>query len=476
MKKNKRDMSPNAKIGFGEHLAYGIGGGFATNAVNLFVGGFLLIYLTEILKINAGIAASIIGISKFLDGISDLIAGRVIDRTHSKFGKARIWLLRMIPCTVIALLLLYLIPTGLTGAAQVVYIFIMYNLVSTGCYTFTYVAFMALNGLMTTEQKSRGLNGGINMVGNVIATLIGNATIITLLQILSKNPSYSPYGDRTGWIKLLIIWMIIGMIAQLIIVLGTRERVVENVSNTEEKTDIPVITTLKALFTNKYWIYNIIICIVIQFLMGSSGSTTSYYMTYVVGDAAFYQLYSTVVSLSMLVFMLLGFGIMAKLGKRNAVLLGLIIRAAGTILPMLSNAKPLLLVAAVTGGAGYGIAGCAFASMIQDTLTYGEWKNGYSMIGMGNAANSFSGKIGNSLGTIVLGWIMSITGYVAGVAQQTPMALNGLRIMFIFLPTCMILIAIIAAFKYDLDKIYPQIEADLAAGKYAPEVMKERKE
>lgn len=477
MKTNKRDMSPNAKIGFGEHLAYGIGGGFATNAVNLFVGAFLLIYLTEILKISPGIAASIIGVSKFLDGISDLIAGRVIDKTHSKFGKARIWLLRMIPCTVIALLLLYLMPSSLTGAAQVVYIFVMYNLVSTGCYTFTYVAYMALNGLMTTNQKSRGLNGGINMVGNVIASLLGNATIITLLQVLSKDPSYSPYGDRTGWIKLLIIWMVIGMLAQLLIVFGTRERVVENVSRSEEKkADVPVITTLKALFTNKYWVYNIIICIVIQFLMGSSGSTTSYYMTYVVGDASFYQLYSTVSSLSMLVFMLLGFGIMAKLGKRNAVLLGLIVRGAGTILPMISNAKPLLLVAAVTGSAGYGIAGCAFASMIQDTLTYGEWKNGYSMIGMGNAANSFSGKIGNSLGTIVLGWIMSATGYVAGAAQQSAMALNGLKIMFIFLPACMILIAIIAAFKYDLDKIYPQIAADLAEGKYAPGVVSAEKE
>ena len=108
MSKKGKDMSQNAKIGFGEHLAYGIGGGFATNAVNLFIGAFLIVYLTEIMKINPGIAAGIIGVSKFLDGISDLIAGRVIDKTHSKFGKARIWLLRMIPCTVIALFLLYL--------------------------------------------------------------------------------------------------------------------------------------------------------------------------------------------------------------------------------------------------------------------------------------------------------------------------------------------------------------------------------
>lgn len=103
MAKRNRDMSQNARIGFGEHLAYGIGGGFATNSVNLFIGAFLLIYLTEIMKINPATAASIIGVSKILDGISDLVAGRIIDKTHGRLGKARTWLLRMIPCTAIAL-------------------------------------------------------------------------------------------------------------------------------------------------------------------------------------------------------------------------------------------------------------------------------------------------------------------------------------------------------------------------------------
>mgnify|MGYP000031376255 FL=1 len=204
--------------------------------------------------------------------------------------------------------------------------------------------------------------------------------------------------------------------------------------------------------------------------MGATGSTTSYYMTYVVGDAEFYQVFSTANSLAMLGFMLVGFPIMAKLGKRNAVLGGLIIRGIGTLLPLFSNAKPILLVAGVIGGAGYGIAGCAFASIIQDTLTYGEWKNGYSMIGMGNAANSFAGKIGNSLGTIVLGLVMNASGYVAGAAQQTASALIGFKVMFIFLPAAMIVLAIVAAALYDLDKIYPQIAADLAEGKYAPGV------
>lgn len=296
MSKRNVDLSPDAKVGILEHLAYGIGGGFATNAVNLFISAFLLVFYTEVMHVNPGAAASIIGISKLLDGLSDLVAGRIIDKTHSRFGKTRVWLLRMIPATVIALLLIYLMPSGLTGAAQMVYIFVTYNLASTVCYTLTYVAYMTLNGLMTRNQTSRGLNGGINMVGNVIAGLVGNATIITLLHVLSDNPSYSAYGDRSGWVKLLLIWMTVGAVAQLIVVFGTRERVKEGAQAADEsaaetkRTDVPFWVTMKALVKNKYWIFNIIICLSINFLMGATGSTTAYYMTYVVGDTAFYQI------------------------------------------------------------------------------------------------------------------------------------------------------------------------------------------
>ena len=165
----KRDLSPDAKIRFGEHLAYGISGGVATNAVNLFYRGISADFLYGNHACKSGVAASVIGVSKILDGLSDLVAGRVINKTHHKLGKARIWLLRMIPATIVCLFLMYLMPASLTGFAQILYMFVTYNLVSTVCYTLTFVAFSSLNGLMTMNQASRGLNGGINMVGNALA-------------------------------------------------------------------------------------------------------------------------------------------------------------------------------------------------------------------------------------------------------------------------------------------------------------------
>lgn len=81
--------------------------------------------------------------------------------------------------------------------------------------------------------------------------------------------------------------------------------------DTDKIADIPFWVTMKALVKNKYWIYNIIICLSINFLMGATGSTTAYYMTYVVGDTAFFQIFSTVNTLSVLAAMLAGFGVVA---------------------------------------------------------------------------------------------------------------------------------------------------------------------
>ena len=160
----------------------------------------------------------------------------------------------------------------------------------------------------------------------------------------------------------------------------------------------------------------------------------------------------------------------AKLGKRNSVLLGLGIRVAGGILMAVTMTKATLMIGGMMAGVGYGIAGCAFASVIQDALTYGEWKNGFSMIGMGNAANSFCNKVGNSLGTVLLGAIMSATGYVAGLATQPASAIFGFKAIYVYIPVVLEFVAIFAVTQYDLDKHYALIARDLAEGRYAPGV------
>ena len=108
---------PEASLGWGERIGYGTGG-FAFNMINGIIGSFLTIYFTSAVGLNAGIIATIFAVSKVFDGISDLIVGRMVDRTRSKLGKGRAWLARMcIPFAVTTVLLFY-VPQGLPEMAQ----------------------------------------------------------------------------------------------------------------------------------------------------------------------------------------------------------------------------------------------------------------------------------------------------------------------------------------------------------------------
>ena len=107
--------------------------------------------------------------------------------------------------------------------------------------------------------------------------------------------------------------------------------------------------------------------------------------------------------------------------------------------------------------------------MLQDAITYGEWKQGFNNAGMGNAASSFCMKIGSGIGTAALGWILGAGGFDAKLASQTAGAIASINMSFIWVPTIAMCVAVVSLIFFDLDKKYAKIAADLAAGKHKGE-------
>ena len=173
MKKGKgeRDMfslaskhnDPNASLAWSERIGYGTGG-FAFNMINGIIGSFLTIYFTSTVGLNAGIIATIFAISKVFDGISDVIVGRMVDRTKSKLGKGRSWLLRMCIPFGITTMLLFFVPQNFPEMAQYVYIFLMYNIVNAVCLTGMLVPYYSMISLMTANPYERGFLGNIQQI------------------------------------------------------------------------------------------------------------------------------------------------------------------------------------------------------------------------------------------------------------------------------------------------------------------------
>ena len=133
-------------------------------------------------------------ISKIFDGVSDLIKGRIVDRTHSRWGKARPWMLRMCVPLAISTVLMFSVPTSLEGRVQIAYIFLTYNLVSTIFYTALNVPYASLQGLMTTNQYERGLLGNFRMLLATAGTMTVNTFVMKSCTFFWKGDQNSPRG------------------------------------------------------------------------------------------------------------------------------------------------------------------------------------------------------------------------------------------------------------------------------------------
>ena len=154
LKENVNYKSKSLSVGFVERLAFGCGD-LANNIVYSGISTFLLFYYTNVIGVGAAAVGTIMLISRFLDCIADLTMGVIVDRTKSKYGKARPWILRMAIPFAIGAVLLFSVPMSFGNNAKLIYIFITYNLVSTIIYTSINVPYATLNALITQDQYER---------------------------------------------------------------------------------------------------------------------------------------------------------------------------------------------------------------------------------------------------------------------------------------------------------------------------------
>lgn len=459
---SKYNMNPNSSLSFIERLGYGIGD-YSGNLIYSSISAFLLLYYTNVIGADAAIAASIIAVSKILDGISDLIMGRIVDKTNSKYGKARPWILRLCIPFAISAILMFSVPASLKGTSMYIYIFITYNLVSTVFFTGINVPYATMNGLMTTNQYERGLLGNFRMLLATAGTMTVNTYILKMVGKFGDGDQY----NRLGWTKTFIIVGIVTIILNLITFTTCKERVIEDTSSKDDEEKISFIEVLKGLFTNKYWILNVVMMFAMYFMMSTFFGSAAYYAQYIMGDISLYAPISNVLSISQITIMFITPFIMKKIGKRNTALFGLSVSTFGFLLTGIAGSNfAFQLVSSGIKGIGFGCSAAVMFGMLQDSITYGQWKNGYGSSGMGNAASSFCSKVGSGIGTAVLGWILSIGRFDATALVQSSSATSAISVAFAWLPLIVMIVAVICLYLYDLDKFYDKITADLEAGRY----------
>ena len=447
--------NPDAKLSFFERVAYGIGD-YAGNLVYSSISAFLLVYYISVLGVDAGVAASIMAVSKIFDGVSDLIMGRIVDKTKSKWGKARPWILRMSIPLAVCTVLMFSVPASLAGSAQVAYMFLTYNLVSTIFYTGLNVPYASLQGLMTTNQYERGLLGNFRMLLATFGTMTVNTVVLKMCAFFGGGEQYSQKG-----------WTLAFVVLNLITFFFCKERVVdtENAGDARQEKGPSVIQCLKSLVVNKYWLLMVIFLFSLYFMMSTFFGSAYYFAQYVLGDESAYSITANSLSMAQIAMMFITPFIMAKIGKRWTGLIGMVAAAAAFVLTALAGQSVTLVVACnILKGAAFGCSAATMFGLLQDSITYGQWLTGVQAVGMGNAASSFCMKVGSGIGTAALGWILDAGSFTADPTSAS--AIASINVACIWVPVITCVIGAVCLLAFDLDKHYKKAVDDLAAGKW----------
>ena len=435
-----------------EHFSYGCGD-FGCNIIYTAMSVYLMFYYTDYAGVSSAAVGVIMLISRVFDGVSDIIMGVIVDRTKSRFGKARPWLLRMCIPFAVSGVLLFSVPTGWSSGAKLVYVFVTYNLVSTVVYTAINVPYSTLNALMTQNPYERSV---LSIFRNLLATA-GTLTINTF-----TLPLVELFGNTaSAWTKAFVVLGAVSVAAFLINFFGTKERVRPAVKDGEAK-DVPFATGVKALFQNKYWIMMTGMLALFFLMYSVNGGATVFYAKDILGDKNLVTTINGIFNVVQIVSMFFIAMLVKRFGKRNVFALGLVFDIVGMlVLNYSGGAMNLIVVSSVILGIGNACGGATMWAMVSDTIDYGEWKTGYRTEGLVNSACSFGYKIGNGIGSALLGLILEIGGYVGEAAVQTAEALFSIEVCFVWIPIVVYVCGLIIMKFWHLDKEFSGILADL---------------
>lgn len=420
-------MSEKKYLKWYQKVAYG-SGDMGSNFMYMFVSSFVLIYLTDTMGLNAGIIGTLIMLSKFMDGISDVVFGTLIDRTRSKMGKARPWMFWSAFPLAICEVLLFTIP-DLSETLQYVYFFIVYTLLNAVFYTANNISYSSLTALMTKNPTERVQVGSIRYMFAVTTGIVISSTAVGLVNKFG--------GGVTGWRSVAILFSLLLMLFNTIAVLSVKEVVTEEHKNQNNSSKIGVGKSIKILLDNKYFLLILAYYIVMYTISGATAGIGIYYCTYILENPSILGLFSLVSMLPVILGLAFTPFIVSKWGIYKVNLIGMIIAllfGIPSIFAGYAKIIPLLLILLAIKGLGTSPMIGTLNAVIADVAHYTYNKEGIHMEGTMFSCSSIGIKVGGGVGSALTGWLLSLSGYIGGAEVQSAGALSMIKFLYLVIP------------------------------------------
>lgn len=437
----KNDLN-QSKVPFISKLAYGMGD-VGCNFSWMFVGNFLMIFYTDVFEISMSAVATLMLFSRFWDAINDPIIGGLSDKTHTRWGRYRPWLLFAAPLTALVLILTFWAHPDWSQTHKIIYMAVTYCILVLG-YTCVNIPYGTLCGAMTQNMTERAQINTSRSVSAMIAIGIINIITIPLIEWLGNGNA------RQGYLLIAILYGTIFAVCHIFCFAKTKEVVEVPIAQ-----KIPLRLQLQAVAKNKPYLLALLGQVLFGFILYGRNADLLYYFTYVENDAVLFTYYS----MAIIIPSIIGaacfpkvFQLTSNKGWAASVFAfgtGITIIALFFFSPVTSPI-PFYLFAALSQFFFSGFNTAIYA-IIPDCVEYGEWRTGIRNDGFQYAFISLGNKIGMALGTALLALSLGWAGYEANTTQNEAVVAI-MRHSFSTIPGILWVVTALALFFYKLDK------------------------
>ncbi len=467
MAQNTNEAKGFYKLSWMQRIGFGAGD-MAQNLIYQTISMWLLFFYTNVFGLDPAVAAVMFLVVRIVDVIWDPIVGALVDKRNPKLGKYRSYLVfGGIPLTVFAILCFW---NGFSGS--LLYAYVTYVGMSM-CYTLVNVPYGALNSSLTRDTNEITVLTSTRMFMANLGGLAVSMGIPVLVKLFAGDSALvgeqAMPADGRAWFLTMMVYSLVGLAFLFFCFSQTRERVV---MDAKETANVKV-SDLWAEFGRNRPLRILAFFFITAFAMMSvSNAAGSYYMQYNIhSTTAQMSLFMGLGSIPAFIFMPLVPAIKKKVGKKgmfyiflSVAMFGMVVLYLVSMIPALRSQIWIVYIAQFIKSTGVIVATGYMWALVPEVVAFGEYTTGRRIAGIVNALTGIFFKAGMALGGVVPGLVLSIVGFNAANATQTPLAEQGILWLVCVIPALLLLLAMFIISKYELsdekmDEINRAIEA-----------------
>ncbi len=437
-------------------LAYGSGDAACNIALGM-MSSILILFYTDYIGLDPAAVGLVMLIARFVDGAVSLVVGWLAEKTRSRYGKFRPWLLWSAVPYAVSLVLLFTVPMA-EQTAQLIYIFVVYNLCTAVLYNTINIPYGGLLYAMTRDPQERDMLSTVRMSLASVGRLLAVCGTLPLVQLWG--------GSQSAWTWASAIWAAAAMLLLLFCFLYCKE---DSPAEQPAAQKVPLGMAIRALIGNPYFWMGAAFQMLHSVYSNITGTGLTYYSKYILGDEGLYSGLFLIEMSVLVITMLLCPTLFRRWGKRRSSMAGLVLAVLGQLLIFAGPDRffwtALSLVVRTAGVAPFV---SAFFAFIGEAVEYGHWKTGIRQEGLICSGCAVITRIGGGFSTAAVTGLLSMAGYVSSTADaaaqtQPESVLDMIRTVYIWGPVLCIAATLAVLYLFKLEKKLPAILRELAA-------------